>query len=305
MRGPNPKPELAWSWDDLRFFLATVEAGSVTKAGARLGVNHSTVSRRLAALEDALEVRLFERHPDGVQLTAAGHRILETCREMEAKSHDVARLIRAGDKRLAGHVKIAASTAVADAFIAPRLQEFMERYPDIRLDLDLDVRAHDLMRREADIAVRLKPVTEAHQGASILTRKLGTFAWGLYAAPDSVGDAPLTEDTLRGREFIGIPEDYPVRPGADYIETLGLKTTLAMTSMVSIARAVSMGLGLGFIPCMLGRQYGLVQVVPPRDRSELWLLVHPELKENAAVRATLDFFAEIDDETRAAMAGRD
>jgi len=292
-----------WDWDDLRFFLAAATEGSVTRAAASLGVNHSTVSRRLASLEAAFSTRLFERHPDGVQLTDDGRRIMDACRDIEAKTHDVARLIRAGDKRLAGHVRIAASTAVADGFITERLAGFRARYPDIVLELDLDIRPADLMRREADLALRVKPIGTKHEGAAILTRNLGPFAWALYGAPPLVQGPIHDEKSLSGLPFIGFPEDLSVRPGHEYTDTLGLVTVAQMSSVVSIAHAVKNGIGLGFVPCLVGRQHGLIRVTEPRNRAELWLLIHPELRENVAVRAVSDYFSDVDDEMTAAMAG--
>ncbi len=164
-------------WEDIRHFLAVAQSGTLSGAARSLRVDHATVSRRLAALEAALDVRLVDRLPRSCRLTAIGRQVLEQALAMEAGAHGIARLAKAAHAPLVGRVGLSAPPVLVTHVLAGQLTRFRAAYPDIRLSLSAEAQQVSLSRREADVALRLVRPNEAGS----VTRKLGTMAFGLYA----------------------------------------------------------------------------------------------------------------------------
>ncbi|HTU55776.1 MAG TPA: LysR family transcriptional regulator, partial [Acetobacteraceae bacterium] len=164
-------------WEDIRHFLAVAQSGTLSGAARALRVDHATVSRRLAALEAALDVRLVDRLPRSCRLTAIGRQVLERATEMEAGAHGIARLAKAAHAPLVGRVTLSAPPVLVTHLLAAHLARFRSAYPDIRLSLAAQGPQVSLSRREADVAVRLVRPDEA---GSVM-RKIGTMPFGLYA----------------------------------------------------------------------------------------------------------------------------
>ena len=172
------------NWEDLRHFIVLARAGSLSEASRRLGIDHTTVARRVAALEAALGVRLVDRLPRAYVLTEDGIRIAALGEKLEDDAFAVLRAARAADPSPCGTVRVSAPPVFASTLLAPRLAALRARHPGIVLELVGESRSADLDRREADIALRLA----VPKGDDLVARKIGTLTYGLYAAPDFTGE---------------------------------------------------------------------------------------------------------------------
>jgi len=276
-------------WEDIRHFLAVAQSGTLSAAARALSVDHATVSRRLAALEAALDVRLVDRLPRSCRLTTIGRQVLERAIEMEAGAHGIARLAKAAHAPLVGRVTLSAPPVLVAHLLAGHLARFRAEYPDIRLSLSAQGRQVSLSRREADIAVRLVRPVEAGS----VTRKIGTMQFGLYAhrsyahlaTPERwqfIAFDHRFADMPQQRWLLGIAGDRPVACELNHIG-----------EHLIAARA---GVGVAGLPCFLGeRDHDLMRIhedVPSFAR-DIWLVVHRDLRRNPAVRAVMDFVASV------------
>ncbi len=281
-------------WEDIRHFLAVAQSGTLSGAARNLKVDHATVSRRLAALEAALDVRLVDRLPRSCRLTTIGRQVFERAVEMEAGAHGIARLAKAAHAPLVGRVTLSAPPVLVAHLFAERLARFRAEYPDIRLSLSAQGQQVSLSRREADVAVRLVQPDEAGS----VTRKVGTMAFGLYAhrsytplaAPERwqfIAFDQSFADMPQQSWLLGIAGDRPVACELNHI-----------SEHLIAARA---GVGVAGLPCFLGeRDRDLVRIdedVPSFAR-DIWLVVHRDLRKTPAVRAVMDFAAVVISENR-------
>jgi DNA-binding transcriptional LysR family regulator len=276
-------------WEDIRHFLAVAQSGTLSGAARSLKVDHATVSRRLAALEAALDVRLVDRLPRSCRLTSVGKQVLERAKEMETGAHGIARLAKAAHAPLVGRVTLSAPPVLVTHLLVEHLARFRAQYPDIRLSLSAQGQQISLSRREADVAVRLVRPDEAGS----VTRKVGAMAFGLYAhrsyahlaAPERWQFIAFDQnfaDMPQQRWLLGIAGDRPVACELNHISEHLI--------------AVRAGVGVAGLPCFIGdRDHDLVRIgadVRPFAR-DIWLLVHRDLRKNSAVRAVMDFVSDV------------
>jgi DNA-binding transcriptional LysR family regulator len=281
-------------WEDIRYFLAVAQSGTLSGAARSLKVDHATVSRRLAALEAALDVRLVDRLPRSCRLTAIGMQVFERAMEMEAGAHGIARLAKAAHAPLVGRVTLSAPPVLVTHLLAGHLPRFRAEYPNIRLSLSAQGQQVSLSRREADVAVRLVRPEEAGS----VTRKIGTMALGLYAHRSYVHLA-----VPERWEFIAWDETYADSPAQSWLLHIagGRSVVCELTQSSEHLVAVRAGVGVAGLPCFLGEQdRDLVRIdqdVPPFAR-DIWLAVHRDLRNTPAVRAVMDFVASVVSENR-------
>ena len=287
-------------WDDLRFFLAVAAAGSLSAAARELGVNTTTVLRRIASLEEALQARLFERLRSGYALTQEGTRLMETLEPVDQRLTSLSRDFQAGATSLQGTVRLGASDIIASGFVAPSLGRFRAEKPDIALDVVTDPsltgpgaapRVLNALR-DVDLALRLARPTQG----DMLVRKLGDVAYGLYATPSYIerfGKVPISGD-LTGHQIVGFsPDDRPLGP----VWWLSRAERNARVIMRSSNAAVRLGTvmadeALAALPCFeADRVSGLERVAGPDliGGLELWLLTRSDLAQLGHVRAVMDF----------------
>lgn len=287
-------------WDDLRFFLAVAAAGSLSAAARELGVNTTTVLRRIASLEEALQARLFERLRSGYALTQEGTRLMETLEPVDQRLTSLSRDFQAGATTLQGTVRLGASDIIASGFIAPALGRFRTEKPDIALDIVTDPsltgpgaapRVLNALR-DVDLALRLARPTQG----DMLVRKLGDVAYGLYATPSYIkrfGTVPISGD-LSGHQIVGFsPDDRPLGP----VWWLSRAERNARVVMRSSNAAVRLGTvladeALAALPCFeADRLAGIERVAGPEliGGLELWLLTRSDLAQLGHVRAVMDF----------------
>jgi DNA-binding transcriptional LysR family regulator len=276
-------------WEDLRYFLALAQTGSLSGAARALRVNHATVSRRVAALEERLQVRLVERLPRSCRLTEMGVQVYEHALGIEEHAFAIERAVHARRAPLTGTVMLSAAPVLVDNFLAQRLGIFCERYPGIRLSLSAEAQNVSLSRREADVAVRM----ERPQEQSNVVRKLGTMGFALYASRDYVHlHKPVAW------EFIVYGPQYEDMPQQRWLRRLAGSRNIVcevgdITGQHAAARA---GVGVAGLPSFLGDADEQLLRLPHDGESfgrELWLIVHQDLKRSQSVRAVMDFVIEI------------
>ncbi|WP_448191997.1 LysR family transcriptional regulator [Azospirillum sp. sgz301742] len=287
-------------WENLRFFAELARSGSLSAASRRLRVDHTTVSRRVSALEAELGVRLFDRLPRGYALTEAGERVADLAGRLEEDAFAIERFARGQSDAPSGSVRLSAPPVVASALLAPRLAPFRRRFPQVVLELIGDSRAISLSRREADLAIRL----QAPEDPGLVARKLGSMAYALYA------DAGyLAERADAAWEFVAYDDSLDHVPQQRWLLAVAgdRPVVFRANDLASLFAAARAGLGVAALPCFLGDpDPGLVRL--PADAApaarELWLLVHPDLRRAAPVRAAMDFLIELVAGNRALLEGR-
>lgn len=281
------------NWDDLRYFLSIARAGSLAGAARRLGVNHSTVYRRLNALERSLAVRLFDRHPEGYALTGAGTDILATAEQIENQFADVETRLRGRDFALSGHVRITTAPNLAYAYLPDLLADFGKHYPQIQVEVAVGDTDYDLRRREADIALRATP----NPPDFLIGRPIAALPWFACASPDYLArfGTPKTETDLANHRLIGADDGFARLTVFDWVRRTFPSDSVMLTcnDLSSMAAMADRSLGVAFLPADLHRD-GLTRLMPvcPAATGQLWLLTHPDLRRVLRVRALMQFMVE-------------
>ncbi|WP_224363837.1 LysR family transcriptional regulator [Hyalangium versicolor] len=294
------------SWDDLRYFLSIAREGSLAAAARTIRVDATTVGRRLAVLEKALGARLFDRMPAGFVLTEAGRSIRSAVEEMEASVLAVERKASGDDARLEGVVRITTTEAFAVRTLLPGFGPFRERHPHIEVQFLTDYGALDLVRREADIAVRLTRPKED----TLVARKVGEIAIAPYAAESYLArrGQPDPASGFAGHEIIAYADAASKWPEARWMTEVATSARVAVrcNSLLSVVAAAGAGVGIGLMPCFMGdREPSLRRLMPPLSTlsRDIWLVVHRDLQHNARVRAVLHFLAELIQRERPLISG--
>lgn len=285
------------NWDDIRFFVAAQRAGSLAGAARELAVDQSTVSRRLVAFEKSLGVKLFDRTPDGLVSTVEGKRLSDAAARVERAAFDFERSASGEDARLEGNVKLATSDPLASSFLFPRLACLRERYPQINLEFVMGRQMVDLVRREADLALRICFGDAPPGEGTLIAKKLSDVALAIYGQRSYVErlGPPTSDADLARFDFLRYEAGFR-EPGKDWIEEHIGQPKIAMRceTMVSMRAAVTSGYGLGVLFCFIGdREPDLVRVSDTIERVGLWLVVHPDLKDKPRIRAVIDTLGEI------------
>ena len=295
----------ALQWDDLRLFLAAHRGGSLAAAARALGVNATTVGRRLAALERAAGTLLFQRTPDGLVATSAAEAVVDGAALMERQANLVARAIAGEDEKLTGVVRLAVTDNFASHFLVEHLAALHRAHPGIDLELVVNDRLADLAHGDADLAVRFVrpgqdiPVTSGAAG-EILAQKIGVIGIGVFASRGYLKRAGQPRDlgSVRGHDVIGPRATMGFLPGAAWsraAEAQG-RVVLRTDSIASMAAAAAAGLGLCALPLfMASRHKKLVHLHAPHvvDGRDAWLLVPKDLRSVARVRVVRDFLADL------------
>jgi DNA-binding transcriptional LysR family regulator len=281
-------------WDDYRFFLAVADEGSLSAAARKLGSSQPTVGRRIAALEERLEVRLFAHQQQGFVLTPSGEVILEFARRLEASHREINLWIKGQGSRLVGTVKVSASESMSIHWLIPRLSRFRSLYPDIRIEVHLDSAQADISRGQADIALRFGRPGEDDV---LLARKVGRAEFGLFgsAAYFHHQGMPHDIDDLKCHAIIGAAGRLGDTSIPEWLDGVIQSEVLACNSMLGVLAAVEQDLGLGILPIYVVQPERSLKRVLDADFKkffDLWLVVHPHTRGAANIRAVLNFLAE-------------
>ena len=290
-------------WNDLQIVLAVAEHGSASQAAGLLGINHSTVIRRVNNFEATHAVKLFERHPAGLRPTRAGLALLAASRPIEGALLNIEREILGQDLKLEGLIRLTTTDSIAYQILAPHLKTFRDAHPAISLDLIATNTRLDLPRLDADLSVR----PSRNPPDDLVGRNVSGMAFTIYACVDAYGAwQRLPPDQ---RPWVGISHDLknsPVAKWMQLIEDNGQVTTRG-NSFVATRELAAMGCGLTVLPCFLGDcDSRLVRVEKPIDdlASNLWVLTHKDLRNSARVRALSDHLAHCLRRQRSLLEGR-
>mgnify|MGYP002725752256 CR=1 FL=1 len=278
-------------WDDLRFFLAVAKSGSLSGAARSLGVNHSTVFRRIQAFEDKSGVRLFDRLPSGYALTVAGDDMLASVEKVSAEIDAMDRRLTGRDLKLSGPLVITTTNTLAHWLLFPHLTAFKADYPGIDLELVLDTEFFNLSKRQADIAVR----PTSNPPDTLVGRRLAEIAFAPYASKTYLKANDIT-DGLSGHTWIGFGDNLSHLAAAAWMRKnlTGAPIALRVNNLIGLLDAAMTGMGVAQLPCFMGDQESnLKRLRPPEPdiTSGLWLLTHEDLRNTARVRAFMDFMA--------------
>ncbi len=278
-------------WDDLRIFLAVAKAGSLAGAARSLGVNHSTVFRRVNGFEDKLGVRVFERLPSGYVLTAAGEEMRASALRVEAEIDRLDRRVSGQDLRLSGPLAVTTTDTLSSYVLGPHLKSFKDLYPGILLELQLNTQFVNLSKRQADVAVR---VTNSRP-ETLVGRRLCGVAFAGYASEDYLKtvEAP---DNLEALTWLGLDESLAHLASHKWQRNRLPNATVAMTvnNLFGLLTGTRYGIGAALMPCFMGDAESALRRITeplPEAGSSIWILTHEDLRHTARVRAFMDHVA--------------
>ena len=289
------------NWDDVRIFLAVARAGQILGAARRLGINHATVSRRVAALEADLKVRLFRRLTTGSELTPAGERFLEVAERMEAEMIAARADLAADGDEVSGTVRIGAPDGFGVAYLAPRLGALTSQYRDLSVQLVPVPRSFSLSRREADIAITVDRPSEWR----LVAGKLVDYTLGLYASKRYAAEhgLPARAEDLTAHGLVGYVADLVIDPALDYAPEFSpdWNARFSVSSALGQVEAVRAGAGIGILHSFIARDHDdLIRVdAIPSIRRAYWLVYHESVRPLRRIQAVSSFISRIVERDRA------
>jgi len=282
-------------WNDLRYLLAVARCGSTAAAARALGVNQSTVVRRVAALEEALGLRLFNRKRDGYRPTAEGKALLEEAVGVEGAVHAFTRRAAALDSADTGSLRVTTAEGMALGLVPQLLNAFHRRHPGIQVHLVIEDRYQDLSDGQTDVALRAGPPGDE----TLIGRKLSDQCWAVYGSRSYVEQhgAPASPEDLNSHRLIGLEGAIDGIMPARWLQSVAPRAEIACrsNSVLGLLFAVQSGFGLSPLPCHIGDPVAdLVRVVDPLPAltDGFWMLTHPDLRKRPKVRAFFDFMAK-------------
>ena len=282
------------NWDDMRFFMAVSRHRSFIAAARELRVTHTTVARRISALESVLKSRLFTRSEKGCMLTSAGENLLVYGEQLERTFLTVTDHVSGRDEMLSGKIRIGAPDGFGTFFLAHCLNRLQAIHPSLDIELIAIPMYYSLSKREIDILVTVQKPPRGRVVARMLTDyRLGLFSSDAYlGAHGEVGE----RDDLRNHRIVGYIDDLLFDQDLDFMQEIlpGLTANFRSSTVVAQMHAVAAGAGIGVIPYFMARKVpDLVHILPHiHVEKAYWLQVNPDSQELARVRATIDFIVE-------------
>lgn len=284
-------------WDKLRIFHKVAKAGSLTHAGEELQLSQSAVSRQIRALEDRLDVKLFHRHARGLILTEQGELLFGATQEMTSKLDAASARIRDSEDDVVGELRVTTTTGFGTLWLTRRLGLLLEKYPKLKIDLNLNERVLDLPMRESDVAIRMKEPSQA----DLVRRRLMDVRMQLYATKDYIAahGAPRTIDDLPQHRLLTQAVDS-LQPSASARWSASLLSAdtssyVTINSYFGVLQATMHGLGIGVLPDYLEYEVeNLVRVLPSEASAPIpvFLAYPEELRHSKRVAAFRDFVLE-------------
>ena len=282
-------------WDDLRYVLAVYREGSALRAARSLGVDQTTVLRRLNGLEATLGTPLFERHKTGHTPTSTGRLVAESAERMEKEARGLENALATKRRMLSGSVRFTTSEGLAARFVTPCMREFQRLYPAVAVELIASDQRLDVAGGEADVALR---ASSRPEGAGIVAQRLPDVAWSVYCGRAYAAErgVPDCRDAIRGHDIVGLDGWLTGLPAWRWLLSAapGAAINFRSNSFVSLLSNLKAGLGIGPLPVIIGdAEPELVRCFPPPPElsDEMWLIVREELKAQPHVRALADFLA--------------
>ena len=274
----------ALDWDEFRLVKAIADARSLVGAAEALGLNHSTVFRRLAAIETAIGARLFERSRAGYQPTPAGEEMVGLATSMADSIIEFERRVAGRDAKPTGELHVTTVDAVAAALLPPIIARFRAVNPGVQLDLIVAAQTLNRSRRDADVAIR----ATNEPPEALVGRRICAVRWAVYCAPSLA--AQYGPRLLASAPWIGYSDNFaPPRAKRWIEETIGPRRQVCrVNSPLCMAEVAALGVGAAVLPCLLGdRRPELTRIGPiqPELDVDLWILTHADLRHSARVRA--------------------
>jgi DNA-binding transcriptional LysR family regulator len=284
------------SWDDLRYLLAIHRAGSYSAAARHLGVDDTTVSRRLKSLRQAMGTDLFYRNGDAtLSLTQTGLAIVERAERMEREAEAIGQVLGEAKRSIIGTVRITSVPVIVNRVLVPALPPLHKAHPNLVIELVPDARDLKLTRREADLALRLARPTVG--GARVVTRRIGTLTYGVFAS------LAVEDREAAALGWILYDDTMAHLPQSKWLaRTLltgkGHPSGLRVTDADSALEAAAAGLGMALLPAMVGARDGRLRAVPnprgePPLQREIWLLSHLDQRDQNSIRTAVDWIEGI------------
>ncbi len=274
------------NWDNLRYVLLVANKGSISAAARELGVNRSTVLRRLDRFQEDLKCRIFNRSAEGYALTPEAEKMIHAAREVESTLFDLQRQIAGKELRLEGELRVTTTDTFMLSVLAGPLARFRQQHPHILVDLLVTNQVLDLTRRDADIAIR----PTQHPDAGFVGRKLRDIQFSVYQLK---ADQPMSTQDWRQVPWVGITDSLYHSPiGAwfdQYIQARQI--SIRCDSLVAVRACAEQGMGMALLPEELGELSTVLERssnVPEGFKTGLWLLTHPDLVRSARVSAFMD-----------------
>ncbi|MGF9761853.1 LysR family transcriptional regulator [Microvirga sp. 0TCS3.31] len=287
----DPYKNLAW--DDFRLIKAIADVRSLPAAAALLGINHSTVFRRLAQIEEVLGAKLFERHRSGYTLTTVGEEMVALAQRVDDDITAFTRKMAGRELAPAGELRVTTNDSLLVHLLTPLFVKFRKQCHDVRLDVVLANQELNLSKRDADVAIRATD----NPPENLVGRRVASIAWALYGRADEFPDPESVDpESLYERDWVSLGENLATLKAVKFVhehvppERIGYR----VNTVLGLAEAVEQGLGIGHLPCFIAdRRPGLVRLGPPNPEfaADLWLLTHPDLRHSPRVRVFLDFLA--------------
>lgn len=296
-----------FDWDNLRVFLGVARARSALEASHSLGLNQSTISRRLHRLEEDMGSKLFDRNSQGHRLTSSGHRLLEHVEKLESTLAAVESEVFNDNMALTGEIRLGATEAFGSYFLAPHLAHFCTRHPAITVDLLPMPRNVNLSKREADASVTVdRPTTD-----SFVVSKLAQYRLLPYATPAYLEAHPPIRSgaDLTGHRWIDYVDDLLFTEQQVSLRKWlpSARPFLRSTSVIAQLHAVRSGLGIALLPCFLASTYqDLVPLLPEEVdiTRHFWLVAPAERRELARIKALWDYLRQVVELNRDLLMGR-
>ncbi|MCL9779852.1 LysR family transcriptional regulator [Vibrio sp. S4M6] len=280
------------NWDDVRLFLIVSQSGTLSGAAKRLHVDQTTVGRRLTSLETKLGSTLFLRTNAGLVLTATGQKVIDIAKEMEQLALSFEKQVSGEDDCLEGEVRLTTTDTLTEDFVLPALQTLSNRYPDIKVILSTTTQQLDIVRREADIAIRtLRPTQQ-----DLIVRQLGCWEVGLYATKaylEKYGE-PSQGDGFKGHNIALYQKGVTQRQDGYLVgeSRENGRVVAEFNSSAMLTRYVRSGLAIAELPSYHTISCPeLVRVWPNKKRAypfEAWLVLHQDLSHTARVKVVVN-----------------
>jgi DNA-binding transcriptional LysR family regulator len=279
-------------WDDLRYVLAVASAGSLAGAARSLGVNHTTVLRRIDAFEKRLGLRLFERLPTGYVLTAGGDELIAAARHIDETVTTLERKLAGQDLRLSGTVRVTTTDTLMGSILPEILAEFRASHPGIQVEIAVSNLMFNLTKRDADVAIR--PANDPPE--TLVGRRVAKIAFAIYGSAGYL--LKHKAKTLVDHQWVGPDDSLAGTSVAQWMRSALPTSEIALRtdSFLALRQAVQAGLGLAALPCYLGDTApDLVCMHRPIPEMEttLWILTHEDLRHTARIRAFTEFAAHV------------
>lgn len=282
------------NWDNLRYFIAVAEQGSLSAAAQALQSNQPTVGRKIDALERSLGMKLFTRNSNGLSLTDEGYSILENSQLIESGVHNIQRMINGQADKPSGAVRLALPEGLAVEMLTPHLDKFYEQFPNIKLILNISTKSANLLRGEADIAIRLYRPAEAN----LVVKKLADMQLGLFASNQYLKQNKPVKSIrdLSQQAFISYGDELQHLDENQWLlkHTQPSRNRLASDSTLTRLQATNAGLGVSIQPLVIGNKNKLSQLLPKTKLPShpVWLVYHNDLRQIERIRVVINYLID-------------